>query len=83
MHYTEALTWYRDALRRDPKTPYPKARFAPVAEYREWKEELRAFDAARLELGLVTPAQLQAQNAAMQPIPGRRGRIVKRATDGR
>lgn len=78
MHFQEALNWYRAALRRDPKTPYPKARFTPVAEYREWKEELRAFDAARLELGLATPADLQTQNAALRPGAGRRGRIVAR-----
>ncbi len=76
MHYTDAIRWYRAALRRDPATPAPAARMEPPAAFREWKQEMRAFDAVRIELKLATPEQIQAANAAV-PVPRGGARILQ------
>jgi hypothetical protein len=75
MHYIDAVRWYRAALQRDPATPAPAARFGTHADLGEWKEEMRAFDAVRIELGIATPGQVQTENAAVR-VPRGGGRII-------
>ena len=72
MRCTETVRWYREALGRDPATPAPTAGFAGLGE---WKEEIRAFDAVRIELGIATPGQVQAENAAVS-VPRGGARII-------
>lgn len=79
MRFTEAKAYYVAALRRNPKTPAPKVRTGTVAEFHEWKAEMRAYDAALLELHLATPEEVQARNAAIRVPPGG-GRIVQHAS---
>ena len=51
---------------------------ATVAEFHEWKAEMRAYDTAKLELNLATPGQIQSQNAAVR-VPKGGARIVRHA----
>ncbi len=39
---------------------------ATVADFHEWKAETRAYDQARLDLGLTTPARLRREYATVQ-----------------
>jgi hypothetical protein len=78
MNFTEAKAHFVDAIGRNPNTPAPKLRMTTVADFHEWKAEMRAYDAAKLDLNLATPKQIQAQNAAIHV---RKGgvRIVRHA----
>jgi hypothetical protein len=51
---------------------------ANVDDFHAWKAEMRAYDAARLELKLATPAEIQTENAAIR-VRGRSWRIVEHA----
>jgi hypothetical protein len=82
MQYPEAYQYYLEALRRDPTVPEPPLRLETVDAFHEWKGELRARDAARLALGLATPAEIQRQNAAI-PKQKTPPRIVKHSLHGR
>lgn len=78
MKFTEAKTHFLAAFRQDPNTPAPKVRTDTVTDFREWKAEMRGYDAARMDLNLATPQQIQAQNAAIR-VPQGGGRIVRHA----
>ena len=78
MNYTEAKRHYLELLRRAPTTPAPQLRLATVRDLHEWKQEMRAYDAAQIELKLATPRDVQERNAATA-IRGGRARIVRRA----
>jgi len=54
-------------LRKNPQRAAPAlpARGLTVARLHRYKERLRAFDVARLELKLATPAQIQRENSAV------------------
>lgn len=78
MKFTEAKKHFVAAFRRNPHTPAPKMRMATVADFHEWKAEMRAYDAAKLALVLATPGQIQAKNAAVR-IPKGGARIVRHA----
>ena len=69
---------YEQALREAPNTPPPPMpeRFGTVERLREWKIACRAYDAAKLALGMVTVQQLQEKNAAVRPLKGN-ARIVR------
>ncbi len=76
--FTEAKAHFVAAFRRNPNTPAPKVRTATVADFHEWKAEMRAYDAARLDLNLATPQQIQTRNAAVHVRKGG-ARIVRHA----
>jgi hypothetical protein len=76
--FTEAKAHYVTAFRENPNTPAPKVRLTTPAGFHEWKAEMRAYDAARIELNLTTALQVQDQNAAIHILPGG-ARIVRHA----
>lgn len=78
VNYTAAKSHYLAALGKDPKMTAPKLRMGTVSDFHEWKQEMRAYDAAQIELKLVTPRQVQERNAAVNIRQGR-GRIVRHA----
>lgn len=78
MKFTEAKAHFIVTLRRNPATPAPKVRTATVTDFHDWKAEMRAYDAAKLELNLATPQEIQAQNAAIQ-LPKGGVRIIRHA----
>jgi len=78
MTYTEAFRHFVEALRANPQTPPPPLRMETIEEFHAWKSEMRAFDAARIELKLATPREVQEENTALQ-LGGKIGRIVQHA----
>ena len=76
--FTEAKTHFVAAFRRNPKTAAPKVRMTTVADFHDWKAEMRAYDAAKMDLNLATPQQIQAKNAAIH-VPRGGARIVRHA----
>lgn len=78
MTYTEAFRHFLVALGENPKTPPPPLRMDTTDEFHAWKGEMRAFDAARIELKLATPQEIQEENSAVK-LTGKRGRIVQHA----
>lgn len=79
MTYTEAYRFYLDALRKNPQTPPPVLCADTVDDVHIWKAEMRAYDAARLELHLATPEEIQEENTALK-LKGKTGRIVRHAS---
>ena len=65
-------------FRRNPLTPAPAIKLHPMDDFHEWKAEMRGYDAARVDLKLATPQQIQAQNAAI-PTPLGGNRIIRHA----
>lgn len=78
MTYTEAYRHFLVVLRDDPLTPPPPLRMENTDEFHAWKGEMRAFDAARIELQLATPQEIQDENGAVR-LAGRPWRIVEHA----
>jgi len=78
VNFTEAHRHYLAALQAKPGMPRPPLRTGTVADFHEWKAETRAYDQARLDLCLTTPARLQRENAAVQ-IDRAVARVVRRA----
>ena len=76
--FTEAKTYFVAAFRLNPNTPAPKVRTGTITDFHEWKAEMRGYDAARLDLHLATPQQIQAQNTAIC-IPQGGGKIIRHA----
>jgi len=64
--FTEAHRHFLAELRRDPFAPAPALRPGTIADFHAWKAEMRAYDQARIDLNLVTPAQLRIRNTAVR-----------------
>ena len=80
MNYPQALRYYRAALRKRPGLPPPVLDDATTTtKVREWKDRMRAYDQARIDLGLATPARVQAENDLLGGVPSRTLRIVRHA----
>lgn len=73
---------FKRRLRKNPH--WRPARFEPetltVRKLHDYKDQLRAFDAARMELGLATPEHIQRENSIVPP--GVRPRILKFSSHG-
>ena len=82
MRYRDAYQFYLEALRKEPNLPEPPLRVETAEAFHEWKEELRARDAARIDLGLTTATEVQARNTAF-PRTGTRPKILTQAFHGR
>jgi len=76
--FTEAKAYFIAAFRKDPKHPAPKLRTATVTDFHEWKAERRGYDAAKMDLNLASPQQIQTQNTAVH-VPTGGVRIVRHA----
>jgi hypothetical protein len=76
--FTEAKAFFLAAFRSNPRAPAPELRTTTVADFHDWKAEMRAYDAAKVELKLATPQEIQAQNAAI-PLPQGGARIARHA----
>lgn len=75
-------TQFKRRLRKDPQ--WRPQRLVPetstVRKLHDYKTQLRAWDAARMELGLASPTQIQRENSAF-PM-GSRPRILKFSRHG-
>lgn len=77
MNFTQVYQQFLAELRRNPALPAPRLRVHTPAGVRDWKTEMRAFDAAQLELKIAKPADIQLRNAAVTVKLG--ARIVRHA----
>ena len=66
MSFSVAVALFTAQLRENPAAPRPAFRFETVEQLHESKMLQRAFDQAQLDLGLVTPAEMQRINSAVQ-----------------
>ena len=82
MKYAETLQHFTTELRRNPKAPRPPIRMETTEDFFAWKNEMRAYDAALIAVGLATPMEIQRKNAMVPPQHGR-ARIVTFANYGR
>jgi hypothetical protein len=60
------IEFFKRALVESPslRVPVPLVELASMEQRsREWRSALRSYDAARLELGIRTPAQIQSENS--------------------
>ena len=68
MTFAEAVALFNAQLRANPAAPRPPFRTETVDQIRESKMLDRAFDQAQMDLGLVTPAEMQRINSAFPPV---------------
>jgi hypothetical protein len=76
MSLTRDIRYFKKELAANPslRSPDPRADCATLTERsREWRCALRSYDAACLELGIKTPAEIQAENS---PFARMRPRLV-------
>lgn len=66
MTFAEAVALFTAQLRENPAAPRPAFRTETVDQLHESKMLDRAFDQAQLDLGLVTPSEMQRMNSAVQ-----------------
>ena len=67
MPLSRDIARYRLQLQKNPQQAAPalSTKRLTVAALHRYKERLRAFDAARLELKLASPAMIQRENSAV------------------
>lgn len=66
MTFAEAVALFTAQLRENPAAPRPPFLFETVDQMRESKMLDRAFDQAQMDLGIVTPAEMQRINSIVQ-----------------
>jgi len=66
MTFKAALARFTAQLRENPAAPRPAFLLETVDQLRESKMLQRAFDQAQLDLGIVTPSEMQRINSAVQ-----------------
>ncbi len=66
MSLKQYLARFEAELRRNPALPAPDACPRTVEELHDWKNQTRAYDAARLALNIVTPREVQRENSCIQ-----------------
>ena len=77
MTFAEALARFTAQLRENPAAPRPAFLMENVEQMRESKMLDRAFDQAQLDLGLVTPAEMQRINSAVQVDHSTAHRVIR------
>lgn len=66
MTFAEAVVPFTAQLCADPAAPRPPLRYSTYAELCESRMLDRAFDPAQMDLGLVTPSEMQRINSTVQ-----------------
>lgn len=66
MSFQEAVDLFTAQLRADPAAPRPAFVYETVAQLHESKLLQRAYDQAQLDLGILTPSEMQRINSAVQ-----------------
>lgn len=77
MTFAEAVALFTAQLRANPAAPRPPFLFETVAQMRESKMLDRAFDQAQMDLGIVTPAEMQRINSAVQVDHSTAHRVIR------
>lgn len=77
MTFAEAVALFTTQLRENPAAPRPPFLCETVEQMRESKMLQRCFDQAQLDLGLVTPAEMQRINSAVQVDHSTAHRVIR------
>lgn len=69
MSAVRSIAYFEELLKADPDLPFPEPLAPRITNYeilREYKSALRAYDRARMRLGIRTPEQIQEQNSPIR-----------------
>jgi len=77
MTFAEAVAQFTAQLRANPAAPRPPFLFETVDQMRESKMMDRAFDQAQMDVGLVTPSEMQRLNSAVQVDQSTAHRVIR------
>lgn len=77
MSFQEAVDRFTAQLRADPAAPRPAFVFETVDQLHESKMLQRAYDQAQLDLGILTPSEMQRINSAVQVDHSTAHRVVR------
>jgi hypothetical protein len=77
MTFAEAVALFTAQLRANPAAPRPPFRYSTYDELCESKMLDRAFDQAQMDLGIVTPSQMQRINSAVQVDHSTTQRVIR------
>jgi hypothetical protein len=77
MTFAEAVARFTAQLRENSAAPRPDFLYETVDQLHESKMLSRAFDQAQLDLGLVTPAEMQRLNSAVQVDQSTAHRVIR------
>jgi hypothetical protein len=75
--FAEALARFTAQLRADPAAPRPAFVYETVDQLQESKMLQRAYDQAQLDLGILTPSEMQRINSAVQVDHSTAHRVVR------
>jgi hypothetical protein len=73
----EAVAKFTAQLRENPAAPRPPFVYDTAEQFHECKMLDRAFDQAQMDLGLVTPSEMQRINSAVQVDPSTAHRVIR------
>ena len=77
MTFAEAVAQFTAQLRANPAAPRPPFLFETVDQMRESKMLDRAFDQAQMDVGLVTPSEMQRINSVAQVDHSTAHRVIR------
>ncbi len=77
MTFAEAVAQFTAQHRANPAAPRPPLVTDTLDRFHEWKMLQRAFDQAQMDLGLVTPSEMQRLNSAFQIDPATAHRVIR------
>ena len=77
MTFAEAVALYTAQLRANPAAPRPVFVYETVDQLRESKMLQRAFDQAQMDVGLITPSEMQRINSAVQVDHSTAHRVIR------
>lgn len=77
MTFAEALARFTAQLRADAAAPRPAFVYETVDQLHESKMLQRAYDQAQLDLGILTPSEMQRINSAVQVDHSTAHRVVR------
>ena len=70
MDYSDAVEHFTTELRKNPNAPRPPIRLDTTKDFFEWKNEMRAYDAALIAVGLATAKEITRRNSIFPPQQG-------------
>ena len=77
MTFAEAVALFTAQLRANPAAPRPPFVCETFEQLHEFKMLDRAFDQAQMDLGIVTPAEMQRINSAVQVDHSTAHRVIR------
>ena len=77
MTFAEAVAHFTAQLSANPAAPRPPFLFKTVNQMRESKMMDRDFDQAQMDVGLVTPSEMQRLNSAVQVDHSTAHRVIR------